>query len=406
LDLSSETRRCLAIKVWPLAETRQACQQRAINNNHDYYQYQAKADGGGLCGTISYCYAFHPVKNPWFIYHNPEAKTCTCTNGHPAESSDCTADNVHNCGHCNDGYSLTETSSGTKTCVQTDTVFWGPMTVDGAVVSGHTCRGSVKQDCPDRKYCQEMAARKRHRFYLFRMKNGQGKCWTGHYCENFEKTGWAIYQNPAYGAQRREISVVTDHQHASEFSSVCSHFNEELSIDDKFSKVHNFLRCLHGQNPLFWDPQVAQNAQTVADASAVRGSLEHSKSYKSKPMAGENLAAGSDPRWATTSWYDELIRPDYVYPGDKTLHVSGHFTAMIWRFSQRIGCGEASNGGFTTHACQYADEPSNMGDWNANVPEKIEWVNNKAFCCDDAFVVSDCDDDCLYQALDRTMPVS
>merc|ERR1711977_280520 len=89
--------RCATIPVWHSVESRSMCQEEALAEGHDYFQYRENSEGGGLCGAAAYCYDTLSVTNPWRIYKNPAAVVCTCTNGHPAESSFCPSDGVAKC---------------------------------------------------------------------------------------------------------------------------------------------------------------------------------------------------------------------------------------------------------------------------------------------------------------------
>ena len=72
--------------------------------------------------------------------------------------------------------------------------------------------------------------------------------------------------------------------------------------------------------------------------------FEHSSSYSIPPPAGpagENLAMGySTATQATDGWYSEVANWAFN-PGDGTLTsgTTGHFTAMVWKGVQKLGCG-------------------------------------------------------------------
>ncbi len=91
---------------------------------------------------------------------------------------------------------------------------------------------------------------------------------------------------------------------------------------------------------LVWDCDVAASAQTWAD----RGEFKHSSSYTLAPPAGpagENLAMGHDTgALATADWYSEIANWAFI-PGNGsgTTGTTGHFTSMIWKGGQKLGCG-------------------------------------------------------------------
>ena len=72
--------------------------------------------------------------------------------------------------------------------------------------------------------------------------------------------------------------------------------------------------------------------------------FKHADSYNIPPPAGpagENLAMGyAGGTQATDGWYSEIA--DWAFtPGDGTgsSGTTGHFTAMIWKGVQKLGCG-------------------------------------------------------------------
>jgi hypothetical protein len=146
----------------------------------------------------------------------------------------------------------------------------------------------------------------------------------------------------------------------------------ELSDAAAFLKAHNYLRCLHGHPQLSWDDKVAENAQTSAQQSWNAGELKHSDSYSMTPRAGENMGLGqSTPEEVVAAWYNELVQYGYNGEGDLGMDCkSGHYTAMIWKDSKKLGCGWI--GGDSTMlfkgfhydsakvwVCQYADTAPN-----------------------------------------------
>merc|ERR1719510_2600782 len=102
-------------------------------------------------------------------------------------------------------------------------------------------------------------------------------------------------------------------------------------------------------DPLEWDCALMCQIQEWQDA----GNMGHSQCYKLPIPAGENMAMWSPqdrqyPYKAEWMWFDS----EYSYRG-------GHYTAMVWRKSKKLGCGINPNKG--TVFCQYADSPANYG---------------------------------------------
>jgi hypothetical protein len=110
--------------------------------------------------------------------------------------------------------------------------------------------------------------------------------------------------------------------------------------------------------PLTWSGEVAAVAQAYAENCV----FEHSNGDY-----GENLyasSAPSSPLQVVASWVGE--RADYDYATDTCTNVCGHYTQVVWRDSQRLGCGVANctenspfgSGSWQLWVCNY-DPPGN-----------------------------------------------
>eukprot|EP00931_Biecheleriopsis_adriatica_P014851 TRINITY_DN11696_c0_g1_i1.p1 TRINITY_DN11696_c0_g1~~TRINITY_DN11696_c0_g1_i1.p1 ORF type:complete len:928 (-),score=140.79 TRINITY_DN11696_c0_g1_i1:394-2985(-) len=161
-----------------------------------------------------------------------------------------------------------------------------------------------------------------------------------------------------------------------------------MSNSEAFLKAHNYLRCLHGYSELQWDPAIASNAEIPANQSCLSGALVHSDSYAMTPKAGENLARGhGTPEAATLAWYNEVVDPGYTLgtAGDQVLQDgAGHYTALIWKETSKLGCASCTSDGKKIWACQYADEAPNSGiaaDWLQNVPQTNVLEATPMHCC-------------------------
>jgi uncharacterized protein YkwD len=129
--------------------------------------------------------------------------------------------------------------------------------------------------------------------------------------------------------------------------------------------AHNRLRARHCAPALAWSPKLARVAQGWAERLRKGGcSLEHSRgSY------GENLAAATPGSLANEDvvglWYAERERYRFDHPGFRS--ETGHFTQLVWRGTQHIGCGVASCDAMQVWVCNY-DPPGNVeGEYQKNV---------------------------------------
>eukprot|EP00884_Botryococcus_braunii_P013598 jgi/Botrbrau1/22239/Bobra.0138s0001.1 len=127
--------------------------------------------------------------------------------------------------------------------------------------------------------------------------------------------------------------------------------------------AHNQKRALHRVPALRWDDNLARFAESL---------VSNCKFKHSGGKYGENLHASSEGRAsindAVNAWYNEIKFYDFRNPAF-SLQTS-HFTAVVWKNTQRVGCAYATNcpGKWeTVLACEY-DSPGNViGDFQNNV---------------------------------------
>jgi uncharacterized protein YkwD len=137
------------------------------------------------------------------------------------------------------------------------------------------------------------------------------------------------------------------------------------SVADRFVAAHATARARHCAAPLTWSDNLAAYAQQWADHLASAGcAFGHSGG-----KYGENLAAGTqgvlDPEATVRMWYDEVKQYDFAHGGFSMQ--TGHFTQLVWRVTQRLGCGHSVCNGNDIWVCEY-DPPGNFdGEYAANV---------------------------------------
>lgn len=131
-----------------------------------------------------------------------------------------------------------------------------------------------------------------------------------------------------------------------------------LTLKDSALIKHNEYRARHDTPPLVWSNALQASAQSWVDNCK----FEHSSA-----AYGENLALGHPSiDAAIQAWYNELKNYNYASPGFS--YNTGHFTQVIWKNSQRLGCalGNCPNM-MNLWICQY-DPPGNYrGQFQANV---------------------------------------
>lgn len=121
--------------------------------------------------------------------------------------------------------------------------------------------------------------------------------------------------------------------------------------------AHDARRAEHCASPLAWSDELARVAQSWADELARRDcAFEHNDtSY------GENLAAGTagafSPEEVVDMWHREHAQ--YRFRAGRFGMDTGHFTQLVWRATERVGCGTSTCNGLDVWVCNY-DPPGNV----------------------------------------------
>lgn len=127
--------------------------------------------------------------------------------------------------------------------------------------------------------------------------------------------------------------------------------------------AHNRIRARLDIAPLTWSPELARYAQKWADKLQRRGcDLQHRpRSGPDAQRHGENLfGAGGQAATAeqvVDAWAAEVA--GYNARTGRCKGVCGHYTQVVWRDSQRLGCGVATCGDAEVWVCNY-DPPGNF----------------------------------------------
>jgi uncharacterized protein YkwD len=132
---------------------------------------------------------------------------------------------------------------------------------------------------------------------------------------------------------------------------------------------HNNIRALVNVQPLVWDAQLASTAQWWANEllriNAGRRKLigQHSPSHVTY---GENLSVSRRRGGLTCSeavlrqwsqneynWYNGDIMGQGLYTDPSYVRQYGHFGAVIWPATTKLGCAIATRGGTSAIVCEY-----------------------------------------------------
>ncbi|EDW80519.2 uncharacterized protein Dwil_GK11578 [Drosophila willistoni] len=104
---------------------------------------------------------------------------------------------------------------------------------------------------------------------------------------------------------------------------------------------HNRLRQLHGVPDLKLDDELSKGCQAYAEELAVKDKMVHSKGANNGEF-GENLAFRThDLLHCVQSWYDEIELYNFKKGGYQK--GTGHFTAVVWKATTRLGVGHKKN---------------------------------------------------------------
>jgi len=159
-----------------------------------------------------------------------------------------------------------------------------------------------------------------------------------------------------------------------------------------WTKGTNEYRCMHGVGKVTWDNRLAEKAKQWADrsASGERGNSgsPHDPKLNTEKIdgysMGENMAfrpSNNAFAKANFQWYDEVEEctnfPGCTASGGFTSG-TGHFTAMVWKSVQKIGCAVSSSKGsfhgrsYYFYVCRYWPAPNMRGKFTSNVLKKVK----------------------------------
>jgi hypothetical protein len=141
------------------------------------------------------------------------------------------------------------------------------------------------------------------------------------------------------------------------------------SFEQRILAAHNHERLGLGLQPLTWNDGLAQSAEQWADYLAATGRFEHAPENHGDPQ-GENLWAGTKgyftPEAMVDAWAREkrFFRPG-IFPNNSTtgrVEDVGHYTQMVWRTTNQVGCAEVSSGSEDILVCRYTGAGNYIGD--------------------------------------------
>lgn len=134
---------------------------------------------------------------------------------------------------------------------------------------------------------------------------------------------------------------------------------------------HNQLRARHDSPPLRLDPKLSRYSQWWANELLQTNSFHHSPKEK-RPQIGENIYWAGVPympgNFPVEIWYEEGKNVNYNYNTNDPTPKAGHFTQVLWRNSNRIGVGIASDPKKGMYVvCNYSPAGNYEKQFRANV---------------------------------------
>ena len=121
--------------------------------------------------------------------------------------------------------------------------------------------------------------------------------------------------------------------------------------------AHNTIRVRVGVPPLFWSTQLAEVARDWAKHLITTGAFGHRPDNR----YGENIYAISNgsasPAEVVGYWAEEAR--GYDIQRNTCSGVCGHYTQLVWRKTQAVGCAVAGDERREVWVCNY-DPPGNV----------------------------------------------
>lgn len=142
------------------------------------------------------------------------------------------------------------------------------------------------------------------------------------------------------------------------------------SLDSRLLAAHNRERGTAGVAPLAWDLELAAEAAAWGEELAASGTFEHAPDSGDEDPQGENLWAGTRGAYApeemVEGWIEEKkhFRPGRFPDNSATGNFAdvGHYTQLMWRETDRVGCALAAGAEEEVLVCRYRTAGNVVGE--------------------------------------------
>jgi len=141
-----------------------------------------------------------------------------------------------------------------------------------------------------------------------------------------------------------------------------SYAQSNTDLENTMLNIHNNERAAVGVPPLTWSSSLAADSQSWANHLTTLGLVCNEQRCDATPHGArnENIASGVadlyTPEEFAQLWADEKVKYN---AGQRSGPGIGHYTAMVWKNTQEIGCGFASSGQMDFLVCRY-NPPGNV----------------------------------------------
>ncbi|KAI1292872.1 Golgi-associated plant pathogenesis-related protein 1 [Halotydeus destructor] len=154
------------------------------------------------------------------------------------------------------------------------------------------------------------------------------------------------------------------------------------SFQERCLTSHNQLRNKHGARPLIVDPKLVAFARHRAKTLSETELLVHDARGRGENLAwdwsldsGTKLAPPVDCSLIVNDWYNEIKYYNFQRPNQMPINIIGHFTQVVWRSTDKVGCAQAGsvggNKGGVYTVCNYDPPGNRQGLFIANVTPKL-----------------------------------
>jgi uncharacterized protein YkwD len=142
---------------------------------------------------------------------------------------------------------------------------------------------------------------------------------------------------------------------------------KESGFIDSILEAHNNYRSALQEPSLAWSADLAKDALAWAQHLASINKMDHDLSIRGRE--GENLFVGTASSYSYADmvgmWGNEIRSFKYgVFPNCTTnrSEVVGHYTQIVWKNTQSVGCALASNGQTDFLVCRYGPPGNIVGE--------------------------------------------